>query len=311
MKRAYALLAVIFGLVLPIGTLAFGWSYASIRETRLKEQRPMDARERAATASHFAWEMAGLTGLVLLLSIAGVGAIRAFRRAEELARQRALFVSAVSHELRTPLAALRLHAEMLAEGLVSEERKQQVFSELVTETARLTRLVENVLEASRADEGRRALRPVATDLVEASAAALEAQERTIEGRGFTVEGPSGAPVAALCDPAALSIIVVNLVDNAMKYAADHEPRTISVSVANEGDHAVLRVRDRGPGVPLPERERVFERFYRMRDAAEEHRPGTGLGLAIVRELAREHGGDARIVETDGPGTTVEVLLPTA
>ncbi len=310
-RRILTIAAVVLGLVAPIGTLVFGWSYASVRETRYKQEHARDPGEREATARHFAWEMTGLTGLVALLAAAGIATIRAFRRAEELARERALFVSAVSHELRTPLATLRLHAEMLAEGLVSEERKPRVFDELVTETARLTRLVENVLEASRLGEDRRLLRRAPEDLVAVTRRAIATMERTAASRGFEVTEPDGDPIVAPVDATAVEIVVLNLIDNALKYAAGLDPAVILVRVRREAEWAILTVRDHGPGIAPPERERVFDRFYRTETPGMEHRPGTGLGLALVRELARAHGGEARVVDTEGAGATVEVRFPLA
>lgn len=321
MKRhaTWAALAAGLGLALPIFTLAFGWGYASIRETRLKEAI-YDERMRSAVLTHFRWEMAGLFGLVVLAFASGYLAITVFRRSEELARERAKFVTAVSHELRTPLATLRLHAEMLTEGLVGESRKARVYTELRTETERLTRLIENVLEASRIAEGRQPRRLSEADLRAAVRQVLATMECTVRTRGFTVQLEEGEPVIALFDPAALSIILHNVVDNALKYAAGHDPRVIEISIKSHADAAVrtnanrtlaavLRVRDHGPGVPPRERERVFDRFYRVKDEALAHRPGTGLGLALVRELATAHGGYARIPETRGAGTTIEVAFP--
>jgi signal transduction histidine kinase len=303
-------LVAILGLLVPIATLAFGWSFAAIRETRFKVS-VVDERERAATLTHFRWEMLGLGGLVALLAVAGTATLQAFRRAEELARERAMFVSAVSHELRTPLTTLRMHAEMLVEGLVSEERKLRVYGELMTETVRLTRLIENVLEASRLGEGRRPVGLAEADLRAIVATAVASMQPTIDARGFAVEVADGAPVIAAFDRAAVEIIVHNLVDNVLKYAAEHEPQSASVQVLREGGWAIVRVRDHGPGIAVAERARVFQRFYRIEDDRSAHRPGTGLGLALVRELSMAQGGEARIVPTEGRGTTVEVRLPLA
>jgi signal transduction histidine kinase len=298
----------ILGLVLPIATLAFGWSWAAIRETRFKEQ-VLDERLRPAVETHFRWEMLGLGGLVSVLTAFGVAAFQAFGRAEELARERAMFVTAVSHELRTPLTTLRMHAEMLADGLVGEERKPRVYAELSTEAARLTRIIENVLEAARIGEGRRPARRVHGSLRSAVEEAVASMQRTIDARGFLVEIAPGELVNATFDPAALTIVVHNLLDNVMKYAAEHEPKLASVQVLRDGAWAIVRVRDHGPGIPAAEHARVFERFYRVDDRESAHRPGTGLGLALVRELIEAHDGAARIVATEGRGTTVEVRLP--
>lgn len=310
MRARLRTLLLLFGLVAPVGTLVFGWSYASIRETRLKEQ-VLAASAQPEVAKHFRWEMLGLGSLLALLTTTGFLTWQVFRRTEQLARERARFVSAVSHELRTPLTTLRLHAEMLAEGLVGEARKPRVYGELVTETVRLTRLIENVLEASRIGEGRRPVRRTQSDLRAAVAEAIAAMQRTIDARGFTIELVDGESVVTLFDAAAIPLIVHNLLDNVLKYAAEYEPREAAVAVLREGDSALIRVRDHGPGIAAAERTRVFERFYRVDDEATAHRPGTGLGLSLVRELVAAHGGTACIAATPDRGTTVEVRLPLA
>ena len=147
------------------------------------------------------------------------------------------------------------------------------------------------------------------DLRAAVAAAMAGMQRTIDARGFTVTLAAGDPVSAMFDAAAIPIIVHNLLDNVLKYAAHCEPKEARVEVLREGNLAVIRVADHGPGIPAAERTRVFERFYRIEDEATAHRPGTGLGLALVRELAEAHGGVARIVPAGERGTVVEVCIP--
>lgn len=308
MRARLRTLVLLLGLVAPVATLVFGWSYAAIRETRLKEQ-VLEASAQPGVAKHFRWEMLGLGSLMALLTTTGLLTLQVFRRTEQLARERARFVSAVSHELRTPLTTLRLHAEMLAEGLVGEARKPRVYGELVTETVRLTRLIENVLEASRIGEGRRPVRRTKGDLRAAVADAVAAMQRTIDARGFTIALVGGESVVTMFDAAAIPLIIHNLLDNVLKYAADDEPREAVVHVLREGESAIIRIRDHGPGIAAAERARVFERFYRVDDEATAHRPGTGLGLSLVRELVAAHGGAACVVPTKGRGTTVEVRLP--
>jgi len=254
-----------------------------------------------------------LGALVGLLVIAGVGVFlvhRAGRREEELSRQKSAFVSAVSHELRTPLTTLRMHAEMLRDGLVSEDKRERFHADLVHESVRLSRLVENVLEISRIEEGRRPLRPTDGDLRDHVAAVVEEQRALIEERGFALSGPSeGEPVELSFDAQAVEQVVTNLLDNAVKYARTPEPR-IAVDVSTEPGAVVLTVRDGGPGIPAAERERVFDRFHRVERQATAHMPGTGIGLALVRDLARAHGGEAEVREAPGGGTEVRVELPT-
>ena len=285
---------------------------------------------RAATASidRDLTIQASVLGVLLLAILLAVAAIhRATTRAEQLARERAAFVSAVSHELRTPLTTLRMHAEMLQDGLVSDARRPTVYADLVTESARLARLVENVLELSRLEEGRRPMQIREGRLGIYVSDLGEGLRRYIEQKGFTLRlVVPDTPVRASYDAQAVEQIVTNLVDNAIKYAASHEPREIELAVGLEGAFAFIDVRDRGPGIPESERERVFERFHRVDRPEHAHAPGTGIGLSLVRDFARSMGGDATVLgrEEDGAegaggprigrrgsGTVIRVTLPRA
>jgi signal transduction histidine kinase len=282
-------------------------------------------------------ELALSISLLALVMLAVVASLRAIRREEELSRARSDFVTAVSHELRTPLTTLRMHAEMLADGLVPEARRGKVHHELVRETQRLSRLVENVLETSRLEAGRRVVTRAPTDVVARAREVLEGFRELATSRDATVTLQAPEHLRVDVDADAFERILVNLVDNALKYGLPSEgPRTIEVSLGASSaatDDAppspsedvslpsdarpeevappkgvVLRVSDRGPGVSPADRERVFRRFVRAARADATHRPGTGLGLALVRELARAHGGDARLEAREGGGTRVVVEL---
>ncbi len=241
--------------------------------------------------------------LVALLVMTGSAAwliLRASDRAARLAEQKSAFVSAVSHELRTPLTAIRLHAEMLEADLVDPEGRPKVYAHLVAQSGRLSRLVENVLETQRLEEGRRVLRREETDLFDVVRAAIDSQARLLQDSDTSAE-LRGESTYANFDRAAVEQIVVNLLENAVKYA---EGSAIVVTI---GEGASLIVEDEGPGIPPADQESVFERFYRVDRASTRHAPGTGLGLSLVRELARAHGGDARVLPRER-GCAIEVTL---
>lgn len=245
--------------------------------------------------------------LLVVVAAAAVVTDLAARRADQLARQRGSFISAVSHELRTPLTTLRMHAELLRDGLVSNEKRHKFHDDMVQESVRLSHLVENVLEATRLEEGRRPLRATRADLGQTVRAIAAAQAPFLQTKGFSVEVDADE-VEASFDRQAIEQVVVNLLDNAVKYAAGPE-QVIRLEVKNDGEVAVLRVLDRGPGIPAAEREKVFARFHRVQRPGEEHVVGTGLGLALVRELAQAHGGSANAAERPGGGCCLEVRLP--
>jgi signal transduction histidine kinase len=230
---------------------------------------------------------------------------RTARRAEELSRQKSDFVSAVSHELRTPLTTIRMHSEMLREGLVSEEKRDRFHEDLVNESVRLSQLVDNVLELSRIERGQRRMKLVEGDLGAFVGGVLEGQRGFLEDKGVTVRGPDGdEEVRVPFDRQAVEQIVLNLLANAAKYGRGPEG-VVDVRLHQRPDGVVeLSVLDRGPGIPEAERERVFQRFHRVEREETAHMPGTGIGLALVRELARAHGGDATVHDRDGGGCEV-------
>jgi signal transduction histidine kinase len=262
-------------------------------------------------------ELGLLSALVIVVAMAILVTDRAARRADELARQRGAFISAVSHELRTPLTTLRMHAELLRDGLVAEERKKKFHDDMVQESVRLSHLVENVLEATRLEEGRRPLRAQHASFGKAVRAICNAQAPFLATKGFTLEvdipeaGPDvdEDPFTATFDRQAIEQIVVNLLDNAAKYSADAEHKVIRAEVRGDDTSVALRVLDRGPGIPADERERVFVRFHRVERPGNDHVVGTGLGLSLVRELAQAHGGNAVALPRDGGGCIIEVRIP--
>lgn len=258
-------------------------------------------------------QLGALLGLAAVVVAALVAIARAARRADELSAQKTAFVSAVSHELRTPLTTLRMHAEMLQEGLVAGDRLPIFYDDLARESVRLSRLVENVLAVSQLEEGRRVLQLAPGDLAAQIRDVIDSQARHVERLGFPpveLDLPDD-PVPVRFDAQAVEQIVVNLLDNALKYARDARAAGLKVSLTVSGDRAVLHVEDRGPGIPEADRERVFDRFYRVQRERDAHTPGTGLGLALVRELARGHGGEARAAARPGGGADLQVDFPLA
>ncbi len=272
------------------------------------------ARTAAATAAWrpLAWQIFALAAVLALIAASAIARERALRRARDLAGLERSFVASVSHELRTPLTTLRMNAEMLKEGWVSEGRREKVIGQLVDESARLSRLVEDVLTFGRLADGQAVVACEPGDLGAAVRDVVERERARLESRGVTLDVTDVREVRARWDRTAVDQITTNLLENAAKYAADATDRTVHVSTSARPGRAVLTVRDHGRGVAASERERVFDRFYRARAAIASHVAGTGLGLAIVRGLARAMGGDARIVgESEANGCVVEVELPLA
>ena len=221
------------------------------------------------------------------------------------------FVANVSHELKTPLALVRMFGEMLQSGRVASEAKRQEYLDIImSESERLSALIENVLDFARVERGRQAYELAEGSVGEAVSQAVNVYRHRAEseGIGLVAEIERDLPRTRI-DERAIQLAIINLIDNALKYA----PGTgvITVRAARENGDIVVRVVDRGPGVPAEERERIFERFVRgstARSTGEAGRGdsrrvrGSGIGLALVKHIAESHGGRAW-VEGDGSGAT--------
>lgn len=233
-----------------------------------------------------------LSGALLLLQA---------RRSEIEAAQKTSFVANVSHEFKTPLTTIRLYAELLAEGRVRDEAKRADYLRTIGgETQRLARLVGNVLDFSRLEQGRKKFELQPLDAAAELRALLDTHAPRLAEAGLALATAlPGAPCPLTTDRDALQQIVLNLLDNACKYAADG--REVSVALHCDAGGATIRVGDRGPGVPAAQRERIFEKFHRVDDRLTAAHAGTGLGLSIARQLARGLGGDLRCIARDGGG----------
>lgn len=251
-----------------------------------------------------------------LAALTAIGAVGILLRAwMDLAERRGRFVSAVTHELRTPLTTFRLYSELLADNMVRDEASRaEYLGTLKRESRRLASVVENVLEYARLGERGRPAPPEPIDmraaLVRLTPALRDRAERVSMRLEEIVGVPEGVRVRA--DEASLERIVLNLVDNACKYACEARDRRIVLSADRRGGVVTIAVRDFGPGVPSSERTSVFAAFHRTPRHANGPIEGLGLGLALAKGLARELGGDLTC-ETphDGPGAAFVLTLPVA
>ncbi len=248
----------------------------------------------------------------ILVLAAGMGVLfvlRGLRREMDLVQLRSEFVSSVSHELKTPLTSIRMFAEMLLAGRVRGEDKRREYVEIIaSESQRLTRLITNVLDFARVDEGRKRFHMKRTDLREAVRRALAVLSYHIRTQGFTVERSlPEEPVWIRGDAEAMEQVAVNLISNAIKFSG--EEKWAKVSVRRDGDGAVLEVVDRGIGIPTEEIPRVFERFFRSSVTSASQRPGTGIGLTLVNSIVEAHNGRMEVRSRVGEGSAFRVLLP--
>ena len=232
-----------------------------------------------------------------------------------LSERRAAFVSAVTHELRTPLTTFRLYTDMLTAGLITDREKQREYLQtLHAEAVRLGHLVENVLAFARLERGRGAPRGASTTPAELLDRARERLNDRANQAGMqlyvTPLAPSVESLVVRADPDAVEQILLNLVDNACKYAIGAENRSIQISTLRSGKKVRVRVRDFGPGIARTETRRLFKPFHKSAGEAARTAPGVGLGLSISRKLARQFGGDLKPVNSaDGkPGACFDLSL---
>ena len=250
--------------------------------------------------------------LVVVLSVTLFGAYllwRDVRREVLMARMRSRFVSSVSHELKTPLTAIRMFAETLRLGRSKDPATQAEYLDtIVNESERLTRLLNNVLDFSKIEQGQRTYHPALASLPEILRAAARAMEYPLKQQGFDLDVliDEGLPQVRV-DRDAIEQAVLNLLSNAMKYSG--ESRTIGLGVRREGDSAVVQVIDKGVGIDPKDQAKIFEEYYRVPARENQSLPGTGLGLSLVAHIAKAHGGSVRVESEPGQGSTFSIILP--
>lgn len=225
------------------------------------------------------------------------------------ARKKTDFVSNVSHELKTPLTSIRMFAELLAGGKITEPEKQSRYLRIIAaESERLTRLVNNVLDFARMERKRKVYDMRDVDLHEKIARLWDMESARLREAGFSVAWEAAAgPYLVVCDADAIVQVLVNLFSNAEKYAVDG--REITLCTRMEAREFIAEVKDRGPGIPRAQEEKIFEAFHRADDSLTSGIQGSGLGLTLARQIARDHGGDVSVHPREGGGCVFVIRLP--
>jgi signal transduction histidine kinase len=258
------------------------------------------ARERPQRA------MMGL--LAALLAIGVFFVVRAAAREVRVAEMKSTFVSSVSHDLKTPLALIQLFAETLELGrLKSSERAHEYYRIINSEAKKLTRLINNLLDFSKIEAGLRRYKRLPDDLSTLTRRVVESLDSQFRHNQYTVTVHGDDKVPVVIDPEAAEQALENLLSNAMKYSPDN--REILVTVGREGDFGVIRVVDRGIGIPARLQRKIFRKFFRVQADAGSGPQGTGLGLAIVDHVMRGHGGFVRVQSEPGRGSTFSLHFP--
>jgi signal transduction histidine kinase len=252
----------------------------------------------------------------LVIAIVFVAGFTAFYRLGvsqiELARQQQDFVSAVSHELRTPLTSIRMYGEMLREGWVPEEKRQACYGFIHDESERLSRLISNVLQLARITRGDPQIDLKLANVGDLMRRVEPKLAGQVERAGFDlrVQWFDGADDAVISvDEDCFAQILINLVDNAIKFSRDAADKTIEIGCRRRTDGQVaIAVRDHGPGVPKDQMKKIFELFYRPGSELTRETVGTGIGLAIVHQLTLAMGGSVELTNAD-PGASFVISFP--
>lgn len=249
-------------------------------------------------------------GVLLLVIVAGtVMTWRLVQRETEMARLKADFVANVSHDLKTPLSVIRMFGETLEMGrLPDQAARREYYRVIIRESERLTRLIDNVLDFSRIEGGRRTYAPVPTAVEPLIRETLETFSVPLAQEGFKVDVQVAPdlPEAPL-DADAVGQALANLVDNAIKYSGERKSLTIDARMV--GGRLVLTVADQGIGIPREEQARIFDKFYRVGRSETQGRRGSGVGLALVRHVAEAHGGRVTVESRPGEGSRFTLWLP--
>ena len=282
----------------PIGRVLPGW---------MLEFHPNPDIEAQRTQQSSSLMFAIASGVILTMVIATFAVLRELRREHALVELRNRFVANVSHELKTPLALIRMYAETLyLRRVTDDERQHQYHLVLLREAERLSQMINSVLDFSRLSQGISIYKMSETDLYQTVSNILESYRWQIEESGLHAEIALSAELPKVAhDRDGVTQIVINLIDNAVKYGAAGGSIEISLAAVDHDNGVELSITDHGPGIPEDERDRVRKPFQRGKDA--DPASGSGLGLALVEEIARIHNATLTL-DTPESGTGVKATI---
>lgn len=309
---------IIYGPPLRTGEFTVGVRFPTTLYNWRVQVSPQASEEIAARVQNrrlLEVTMVSLSAIVIV--IGAIAIILVSEKERRVSTLKSEFVANVSHELKTPLALVRMFAEMLQSGRVQSDAKRQEYLDIIVrESERLSALIENVLDFARLERGRGSYEFAEGDVGDAVVRAANVYRYRAEREGvrLVVDVEPNLPRAHI-DERAIQLAVVNLVDNALKYAPGGEE--IVVRVGAQRDSVQVSVVDEGPGVPPDERQRIFERFVRLPSRGDSPVRGSGIGLALVKHIAESHGGRAWVSSRGDPqhlgqkGSTFSFSIPAA
>lgn len=285
-----------------LGEPITGWALAAFYPDRSLSEM---------TRESLRYNLALMTAVLLTLFLGVALSLGAVARQAKLAEMKSTFVSNVSHEMRTPLALISLYSETLEMGRLDDpEKVREYHSTIRRESKRLDQMVNNVLDFSRIESGRRDYRLLACDVNELLEEIVAGYRRPITAAGFELEvqiEDDLPPIQA--DRDALSQAILNLLDNAVKYSP--EEKFIALRASRRGSEVAIEMEDRGIGIAPGDQSKVFEKFHRAGNPLTPTTRGSGLGLALAKHAVEAHGGRIRLRSAVGQGSCFTILLPVA
>lgn len=276
--------------------------FSFLRATIACEQLPPSVGRRTLNI------MMAVLAFVILLGLFGI--YQSARAVVALSDRRSRFVSSVTHELKTPLTNIRMYIEMLEQGIARDHaREEEYFRILGSESSRLSRLINNVLEFSKLEKKQRHLNLQEGTLEEVVQEINEVMQEKLRQEGFVLKVEMEQVRPFKYDREAMIQVLINLIDNSMKFGKSSPTREITLRVWAEDGSVNISVSDTGPGIPRHSLKKIFDDFYRVDDDLTRTTGGTGIGLALVKKLITAMAGSVKATNNDGPGCTITISLP--
>jgi signal transduction histidine kinase len=253
--------------------------------------------------------------MAVLAAIFLLGLFAIYKSAQtlvDLSERRAQFVSSVTHELKTPLTNIRMYIEMLAQGIAKDtEREQEYFRIIDSEGSRLTRLINNVLDLAKLEKKQRSLDLKPGTFEEVVAEVQTVMHAKLKQEGYTLKFEQDNMRAFNYDREAMIQVLINLVENSIKFGRAAERKQISIRTHLDGRWVKIAVSDFGPGIPRRALKKIFDDFYRVDNSLTQTTRGTGIGLALVKKFVHLMGGQVSAENNTGAGCTIIISLPVA
>jgi signal transduction histidine kinase len=281
---------------------SFPSPFSFLNATLACDQIPRSTGRRTLTI------MISVLAVIVLMGLFAI--YQSARTIVDLSERRSQFVSSVTHELKTPLTNIRMYIEMLEQGIARDpEREQEYFNILDSEGARLSRLINNVLEISNLEKRQRHIDLQTGTFEDVIEEVQSVMREKLRQEGFILTVDLENKRLFNYDREVMIQVLINLIENSMKFGRSSEKREITVRV-HHADHAVnIGVSDTGPGIPRHALKKVFNDFYRVDNSLSRSTRGTGIGLALVKKFAGLMGGTVSAKNNDGPGCTITISLP--